>query len=367
MDPSSYLSKCSSFVLYITLIGVAFLGSFNFAAPIYGFAAYRFIAAELTCSLDHHAHFACPYALYTLLLVQGPIYFPLIYWTVHLSFKKTCSHYNHSQNSSSSNPLFLNKNNSLKLQSLFSHSKSFFLVLFCCCKNVHQSSQAQCFKESNRYKQSSSKLISQHPVVFQTTSSFSSSRLAKKQIKSNVLTASKEVSTVLITGWLFLLSYSAKLLHNGFVACRAPSTYPLITDEMPTLPIILVAMPANDTERKLTFYISFFDETVSCVILPFILIFFHSKLRHSLNCILKCLFFICCGLCLKKQKQSNLNIITVQSVKKPDSTTSMKKSLSIEFNSNTQGTTSTLNQSINLQVNCYKNNNYESNMEITVV
>lgn len=367
MDPSSYLSKCSHFVLYITLIGVTFLGGMHFIAPIYGFAAYRFIATELTCSLDHHAHFACPYALYTLLLVQGPIYFPLIYWTVYFSFERGSS-YNQSQNSinfGTSKTLLVNK--SSKLESSIAHSKSSFLFVFCCTKNLHNSSesftpssQAHSVKESNKCKKSVNKPNSSDPVIFSTASTSSSSRLTQKQIKSNLLTSSNEVSTVLITAWLFLCSYTAKLLHNSFLACHAPSSYPTMTEEMPNLPQISVATPANDAERKITFYTTFADETVSCVILPIILILFHLKLRYSLNLIFKCLFYICCHLFSKKHRQSSS--FTVQTLKHPDLKTSMKKSHSFEHNSRTHEITPTLNQSINSKVNFYN-----SDIEMTVV
>lgn len=376
LDPSSYLSKCSHFVLYVTLTGVAFLSAMHFAAPIYGFAAYRFLGAELTCALDHHSHYACIYAFYTLLFVQGPIYFPLVFWTVHYTAKMLCCFQNKHSQRCSSNQLFLSENNAANLQT---HTKSSDFFSSCCLKNERITSKVSIPSPSPyktrhiKLKHSINKLTSFYP-----TSSIANSKFLQNRIKSNVLTASKEVPTVLLTGWLLLLSYTPKLLHNGFVACYSLSTYPVITDEMSIPPFIVVATPTNHVEKKITFYITFFDETVSCVILPFLWFFFHSKLRHAFNCIFKCLFYICCKPFIENQTQSNsshckLNSFTAKPMQKSDSVKSMKKSFSRELNNCEHVITPTkLNQSVNFQVNCFKNrdslyNNDENKIEITVI
>lgn len=77
--------------------------------------------------------------------------------------------------------------------------------------------------------------------------------------KSHVLSESRELFTIIISVWFYILSYIPKLLYN---ACRACFNY--------------------QQSNKTTFYVTFFEETVASIIIPMILLVFHYRLRLSL-------------------------------------------------------------------------------------
>ncbi len=359
LDPSSYLSKCSHFVLYITLTGVAFLSAMHFAAPIYGFAAYRFLTGELTCALDHHSHFACPYVLYTLLLVSGPALLPMLYWTVLLTARqiKALSVFQSTPNSSaitsphphqpcsSSSTVVTSFHQPPKKKTLYStilNSKPVHLILPCCSNLQHASTtttlstntfdltvsdsgipskgrttsiSSECSGHSSstkgRFRKNNSVLNGRKAVYQRPSSSSGSDRVIylnspvlgcqltssssiSRSVKSHLLTSSKELKSVTILSWAFLLASAPKLVRNTCTACFSPSPYPLITDEQPNLPEVLIAQPYQPlTDLRFNFYLAYLEETTSCLVVPFILLAFHSKLRFSLILFISALLTTC--------------------------------------------------------------------------
>ncbi|KAH9397609.1 hypothetical protein TYRP_003931 [Tyrophagus putrescentiae] len=290
-DPSSYLCKCSHTVLYVTLIGVGFLSTMHYLAPIYGFSAYRFVTDEHTCTIDWLARYSCPYWVYSLLLLRGPALGAIACWTVLLTCQKLTG------NSSRENGNVSPKQPSNSYSSYHRPSSAPALAM-----NFDQK-RTRSIRESNGGGVVG---ISNSSYVLSSHTSSSSAALLSHHSRSNVLTPSREIASITTACWLFLVATVPKLIDSGCQACLAPSPYPVITDEAPSPPLVHATVAKRGADFELfskensffepSFFFSFLDETTSCVLLPLLLLACHSRLRFSLILIIACLLSCCRGL-----------------------------------------------------------------------
>lgn len=141
--------------------------------------------------------------------------------------------------------------------------------------------------------------------------------------KSYVLTRSTELRSVTISAWLFILSYTPKMVQNGIKACLEPAhltseQLELFESEfngshIPTPP----PSPPPQTEVQIvqSFYVTYLDETTVTILIPFILLLFHSKLRFTLLLLLATILSVCRG--PFRQTAKFRNIIVSGSRRKP--------------------------------------------------
>ncbi|KAJ6223215.1 hypothetical protein RDWZM_001760 [Blomia tropicalis] len=385
-----YLSKCSHFVLYVTLISVAFLTSMHICAPIYGFSGYRFLSDELTCSIDWLSRYSCSYYTYSILFVSGPAYIPVVYWTIRLTYRLMsgllikcyrtdletgnqtsaadilrydgATTNNPITNASNSSSIKNDNNNETRTWLATIATKPSHLFMPCCrnkkfnqCSTKSSRTQSQtetmehnCYemqatfttatttnvnqlatkpKQKCRFKniinktskyggsggQRSSSSTSSNDKIREVsdpilgTSSISSTYRFSSSIshltKSYVLTRSTELRSVTISAWLFILSYTPKMVQNGIKACLEPAhltseQLELFESEfngshIPTPP----PSPPPQTEVQIvqSFYVTYLDETTVTILIPFILLLFHSKLRFTLLLLLATILSVCRG------------------------------------------------------------------------
>lgn len=119
--------------------------------------------------------------------------------------------------------------------------------------------------------------------------------------KSHVLTASKELQSVTICSWLFVLAYTPKLLNSLCKSCFHPSR--IIYDPNEALqanytpptpePVIIARDRLTSLDISAGFYLTFLDECAICIAIPFVLLFYHSKLRFSIIMCLACCLSAC--------------------------------------------------------------------------
>lgn len=154
--------------------------------------------------------------------------------------------------------------------------------------------------------------ISNSSYVLSSHTSSSSAALLSHHSRSNVLTPSREIASITTACWLFLVATVPKLIDSGCQACLAPSPYPVITDEAPSPPLVHATVAKRGADFELifskqnsffekSFFLSFLDETTSCVLLPLLLLACHSRLRFSLILIIACLLSCCRGLSCRGQ------------------------------------------------------------------
>ncbi|KAH9415612.1 hypothetical protein DERP_000099 [Dermatophagoides pteronyssinus] len=122
---NDYLCKCTHMVLYLTMSCIVFLITLHLCAPIYGFSNYRFLYDEITCAIDWSSRHSCPFYVYSLILISGPAFISLIYWTIEITYKSYCTY---------------RRNNDLKNEwKMFCKYCRFCCFCFCLhrsCKNV---------------------------------------------------------------------------------------------------------------------------------------------------------------------------------------------------------------------------------------
>lgn len=244
---------------------------------------------EFTCSIDWYSRYSCPYFVYSILFVAFPGFVPLVYLTLRLTYKTyfrssasdsvemhpmglmSCLQSEPPPNPQPSTSTSVSVN--VETEANKSSRKQ---------SEVSNTSQIEKIKKPSRLRihRLRSTSSSSTPSSFRTRHVLrnysnsivrSSSSSISTFTKSHVLTESRELPTVIICAWFFILSFVPKLLKNSCQACFLKTTL------------------ANNNIRH-SFYLTFVDETVASVVIPLVLFVLHSKLRLSLT--------ICLNFCL---------------------------------------------------------------------
>ncbi|KAI2803948.1 hypothetical protein BLOT_008088 [Blomia tropicalis] len=280
-----YVCKCTHFVLYITLID------------------------QLSCEIDWLSRYSCPYFFYTLILVIGPAYIPIIFCT----FKLT-KHYiltimnndndqchnssNESQKPNSSNSIDTNMFNQQQ-QPNNRRSKSSMLKM-CCIdakngSNVSQTTSTRTIQDEPRSiltsKNNSKNMVKckqkkkKKKVSYVSTinnATILESRYVERskthsyRRQSRLLSKTNELLCCTICGWIILLSYTPKLLHNGSKACfnqwvpswQIMDKFPNVNSYYKNDKMFLRMEPISE----ISFNISEWNEITFTMLIPLILI-----------------------------------------------------------------------------------------------